>query len=221
MSTRTVAPEYQDWIDQVIQILLNCQACLSNLKVVSTPDQAWQRNWLEAAPFHGLRYHYTFILVVELDKLCSSSANQKRSIPRLLDSFDSAAFRSKFDSTLLSNSMHEYPSRLWSSSCDLARGIELLKVEFLKHDDMLKQLTVVRNKIFAHTDPIANPVAIGSLDLLQVFSLCCSTIMTIENKLFDRDTYFDMKDWSLQHLIDSWIGHAENKAAKWSSPSST
>lgn len=162
--------ELENWGNDLKPILFDINLALRNLRILDHQNSSKfkeEQNEL----FVILWYQQYFIIVIQLSKLFTDSDNQKRNFYKLCRKLQEGIADEEILSYLESNKLNPCLHK----SCEDILGIVLSVFDKLQTEkDLIKDLSTIRNKVFAHTDPDAPE------DLLTIEQLTTLTELAIE-----------------------------------------
>ena len=162
--------ELENWGNDLKPILFDINLSLRNLKILEHQNSSKfkeEQNEL----FVILWYQQYFIIVIQLSKLFTDNKNQKRNFNVLVKNLKEGIAEEEIPSYLESNKLNPCLYK----SCEDILGIGLSVFDKLQTEiDLINDLSAIRNKVFAHTDPDSPE------NLLNIEQLTTLTELAIE-----------------------------------------
>jgi hypothetical protein len=199
--------ELKNWAEYTWPILTDVNITITNLRIIYRE----RKNKLHLMEHGFFRYMWSqqrFILIIQLAKLFTDKKSQKQNFIKLCKRFEKETL-DKAINTLLDENKNKMTD-VFRSRQDILNKIKEIKISLQKHKDLIKNIEVARNKIYAHTESNITLPKMKHEELDELVLLANEIYNTLYGSIFDR--YFDLErtsDWDLRFVIKK-ITHQPN-----------
>ena len=193
--------ELEKWSDKLKPIITDINIAITNMRIISIEHKRGNKKTKEGFVKY-LWHQQRFILFIQLSKLFSNNNyTQKHNYNRLLNRL----FKEELDNDiklLLTENSRKITDVLMSRE-QILQTIKLIKKEWENYKSIMKEINILRNKVYAHTDP-ESQIDTTNLESLEKITLFATGIyQDIIGRVFDIHISFeDTKNWDIRAIFN-------------------
>lgn len=189
----------ETWFKDFKNIIFNVNISVENIKRMKSTKDEFEITILK----HGFFSHYyhlsIFSIIVQLDKIFSSSKNQRRSLNKLFILIK----KNEYD-TELNDLLNRNKSKigLFTTRQNISEVIDLLAVDIESHRDIINSVNIARNQYYAHSDPSPDILKLSLTELELLIKLSIKIYDSLSGNILNEKFMFSMiTDWDIEYPI--------------------
>jgi hypothetical protein len=169
------ANELQKWADDLKPVLFDINVSLNNIFLLKHEKSTnFRINYNEV--YLSLFYQQHFILIIQLTKIFSTkNKTHKRNINKLFNKFQNEPLDEEIKSMLQLNKCNS--NNGFKSKKDILKAIHEFKIDLKSNSENIKSIINLRDKVFAHTDPL---ITEEQMNIDQL-----TTLVNLGNKIYN------------------------------------
>lgn len=145
-------------------------------------------------------YQLRFILIIQLSKIFSQTDNDKISFYKLCNKLRSSSYGSEMQKMLFDN-QSKFTSEVKSRKDILLMVDEILAL-LNEHNDSIKRVISLRNKVYAHTDIEKGFAKVSYDELIQLTILAKKIYNIFSFRIFFTTFWFDeVRPWDIDYVL--------------------
>jgi hypothetical protein len=196
--------ELEEWLDKLFYIIVDCHICSRNIERLTRRGDDDE----EKVKLHGFfQLHYfqlRFILCIQYAKLFSESNNQKVSFYKLFNRLENEKYDVELNTVLYENKKMKVSTQFGDRE-DIIHKIKVLKDNVQHHNQNIRKVKSLRDKIYAHTDSqnIYEGENVKIEDFIDLATLASEIYNSMTSGFFGRTTLFEItEEWNIGWVLD-------------------
>ena len=191
--------DLEKWLNDLKNIILNINISINNINRMRLPKDEYEESILNYVFFSHFYMLSIFSVIIQLCKIFDNNRHQKRNFYELFNRLNNDKYDDELDELLMQNAAS---NGLSYSKTDINFQIDRLIKELAVNNDLINRISKLRNKCYAHTDPIANipNVSFAELELLK--NLSSNIYNSLSFMILNSTFGFDFtSDWAVDYPI--------------------
>jgi hypothetical protein len=189
--------ELHEWLNDLRDLILDVNICVTNARRIGVNKYENENKLKKAGFFYHYQLQQVFIISIQLCKILTDKATQKRNVHRLFKAIETQEFDNDLSDRL--NNEDEY---LAKSRDELINEISRLRRLIDEQAGLIEKVKVVRDKAYAHYDPDRAQFGPSLLDYQALVDLSAEIYNGLHLKLFGSAMFFEHTvPWEIDSVI--------------------
>jgi hypothetical protein len=200
------------WFRDLSKIIFDAKISIDNIKRIANPNDEIEKKVLRHGFFSYLYRLSRFSVVIQLCKIFNNNGNQKRNIHKLFNRLRIDEYDNTIKETLMENGRQnemmnkiysgESSSNLFGCKADIIYEIDSLNTEIEANNESIEKIKILRNQLYAHTDPDPSLPSVSNQELENLISLAIRIYNRLYGRLYDVTFLFEHnRDWKVDYHI--------------------
>ncbi len=216
MTETLTSAQLQAWFEDTEKIISDVSASVRNLKRIEAVESRKKKPATADAFGTYISKHIRFTLVVQLCKLYVNKDTERRNFRKLFNRLRYDKYNNRLKQLLKEN---RGKAGLVTGKAELIRMVNDLDQELGKRDDLIYRLRTLRDRLYAHSDPVQVLPEVRIDELDDLVELAVRIYNATSGRIFGHQ-FVPRKgeDWEndplLKNLEDEGSGDATERPGK-------